>query len=185
MNKQFVQRIFPSLMLLAIYATGMGQTQSSQPSKESAPAARPEDVDTIEHIVSAVYAAISGPPGPRDWNRFRSLFYSDARLVPSHADKSGAVTARNLAVEEYVDRAKEYFAKEGFDESSVANRIEEWNHMAHVWSTYESRHAKGEQPFARGINSFQLMNDGKRWWILSVYWQGEDPSDPIPAKYLK
>jgi hypothetical protein len=37
----------------------------------------------------------------------------------------------------------------------------------------------------RGINSFQLFNDGKRWWILSVYWQHESPKDQLPEKYLQ
>jgi hypothetical protein len=36
----------------------------------------------------------------------------------------------------------------------------------------------------RGINSFQLFNDGKRWWILSVYWQHESAEYAIPQKYL-
>jgi hypothetical protein len=67
----------------------------------------------------------------------------------------------------------------------VANRVELWDHMAQVWSTYESRHAQGEAPFARGINSFQLINDGARWWILTIYWEGEDPAHPLPEKYLK
>jgi hypothetical protein len=29
------------------------------------------------------------------------------------------------------------------------------------------------------------MNDGKRWWILSIFWQAEDPKNPLPAEYLK
>jgi hypothetical protein len=36
----------------------------------------------------------------------------------------------------------------------------------------------------RGINSFQLLNDGKRWWVISIYWLAETPDNPIPAKYL-
>ena len=39
-------------------------------------------------------------------------------------------------------------------------------------------------PFMRGINSFQLFNDGKRWWILSIYWQHESADHEIPQKYL-
>jgi len=37
----------------------------------------------------------------------------------------------------------------------------------------------------RGINSFQLMNDGKRWWVINIYWQAETPDNKIPEKYLK
>ena len=149
------------------------------------PTAKPGDVDSIDHIVAAVYDVISGPAGPRDWDRFRTFFYSGARLIPSRRDDKGTVSARVYTPDEYATRAQAVFSKEGFFENSLANRVEEWDHIAHVWSTYESRHAKGEKPFARGINSFQLINDGTRWWILTIYWEGEDPSHPIPEKYLK
>src|SRR6476661_629821 len=151
----------------------------------AAPSARPGDVDSIEHIIAAVYDVISGPAGPRDWDRFRSYFYPGARLIPSRRDEKGAVTARVSSPDEYATRAQDFFSKEGFFENSVANRVEEWDHIAHVWSTYESRHAKGEKPFARGINSFQLFNDGSRWWILTIYWEQEDAAHPLPEKYLK
>jgi hypothetical protein len=36
----------------------------------------------------------------------------------------------------------------------------------------------------RGINSLQLMNDGKRWWIVSLMWEGENPKLSLPAQYL-
>jgi hypothetical protein len=151
----------------------------------AAPSARPGDVDSIEHIIAAVYDVISGPAGPRDWERFRSLYYAGARMIPTRRDDKGAITARVSSPDEYATRAQDYFSKEGFFENSVANRVETWDHIAHVWSTYESRHAKGEKPFARGINSFQLFNDGSRWWILTVYWESEDAAHPLPEKYLK
>ncbi len=44
--------------------------------------------------------------------------------------------------------------------------------------------ASDPKPFKRGINSIQLMNDGSRWWIVSVFWLGEAPGHPIPAKHL-
>jgi hypothetical protein len=149
------------------------------------PAAQPGDVDSIDHILAAVYDVISGPAGPRDWNRFRSLFFAGARLIPSWRDDKGNIKSRNLSPDEYAERAGENFAKEGFFEVSIANRVESWDHLAHVWSTYESRHAKGEKPFARGVNSFQLFFDGTRWWIVTIYWEGEGPGHPLPEKYLK
>jgi hypothetical protein len=54
-----------------------------------------------------------------------------------------------------------------------------------VWSTYESRHTlDDEKPFARGINSFQLLKDGDRYWVVNIFWDAESPTKPIPAKYL-
>jgi hypothetical protein len=169
--------------------------QNPQPSPQAAPSAtpatsptsavRPGDVDSIDHIIAAVYDVISGPAGQRDWNRFSGFFYSGARLIPTGRAPNGAATARVLTPEEYAKRGQDYFSKEGFFENSIANRVEQWDNIAHVWSTYESRHAKGEKPFARGLNSFQLFNDGTRWWILTIYWEAEDPAHQLPEKYVK
>jgi hypothetical protein len=148
------------------------------------PAAQPKDVDSIEHILAATYDVISGPPGPRDWDRFRSLFYSGARLIPSWRDDKGNIKTRDLSPDDYAKSGAAYFTKEGFFEVSIANRVESWDHIAEVWSTYESRHAKGEKPFARGVNSFQLFFDGTRWWILTIYWEDENPEHMLPEKYL-
>jgi len=181
-------------LLAAAWTVGLAQTSQAPAQTSPAatgtptppPAARTGDVDSIEHIIGSIYDVISGPGGaPRDWDRFRSLFYPGARLIPSRRDDKGVITARVLSPDDYVTRGKDAFAKDGFYENSIGNRIERWDHIAHVWSTYESRHAKGEKPFARGINSFQLMYDGNRWWILSVYWEPEDQAHPLPDQYLK
>jgi hypothetical protein len=168
-------------------ASAPAATPSAAGQSAAAPSAtaRPGDADSVEHIIAAVYDVISGPAGPRDWDRFRTLYYTGARMIPSRRDDKGMVTARVSTPDEYATRSGFFFMKEGFFENSVSNRVEEWDHIAHVWSTYESRHAKGDKPFARGINSFQLFNDGSRWWILTVYWEGEDANHPLPEKYLK
>ena len=45
--------------------------------------AKPEDVSSIEAIAAAVYDVISGHAGKaRGWDRFRSLFVPDERLMP-------------------------------------------------------------------------------------------------------
>ena len=182
-------------LLASLIAAGAAQNQTQQApapptptpgASSTQPPARPNDVDSIEHIIVAVYDVISGPAGtPRDWDRFRSLYYPGARMIPSRRDDKGAGRASVLTPDEYANRAKDFFAKEGFYESALANRIESWDHIAHVWSAYESRHAAQEKPFARGINSFQLFFDGSRWWILTVYWEGEDAAHPLPEKYVK
>ncbi len=148
------------------------------------PAAQAKDVDSIEHIMAATYDVISGPAGPRDWDRFRSLFFTGARLIPSWRDDKGNIKSRDMSPDDYAKMGAPYFTKEGFFEVSIANRVESWDHMAEVWSTYESRHAKGEKPFARGVNSFQLFFDGTRWWIVTIYWEDETPGHNLPEKYL-
>ena len=152
--------------------------------------ANPADVESIDAIIRATYDVISGPAGTkRDWERERSLFYPGARLIPT-----ATVAGRNdvdlrplvLDVDGYITRVEPLFAKEGFYEAEVARRVEQFGRIAHVWSTYESRHdPKDPEPFMRGINSIQLFNDRARWWILSIYWEHESANDRLPEKYLQ
>jgi hypothetical protein len=78
-----------------------------------------------------------------------------------------------------------YFLKNGFFEKPIVNRIQTYGNIAQVFSSYESRHAAGDAPFARGINSIQLLNDGRRWWVVSILWDSERPDNPPPAEYAK
>jgi hypothetical protein len=188
--KCFRPVLFFCLLPLLMPVMGGSQTPTPTPApakpQAAAPAqARPQDVDSMEHIIAAVYDVISGPAGSaRDWDRFRSLFYNGARLIPTRRGPDGKVVANSVTPDEYIARAQPFFEKEGFFESPVANRVESWDRIAHVWSTYESRHAKSEKPFARGINSFQLLFDGTRWWVITIYWEGEEAAHPLPEKYL-
>jgi hypothetical protein len=148
-----------------------------------------EDVSSIDGIINAAYDVISGPAGrARDWERERALFFPGARLIPT-----ATVPGRNdvdlapllLDVDGYIERVAPIFAKSGFYETEVARRTEQFGRIAHVWSTYESRHSRDEpEPFMRGINSFQLFHDGARWWIVNIYWQHESAAHPLPEKYL-
>ncbi len=150
--------------------------------------ADPKDVATLDAIMKAVYEVISGDAGQkRDWDRFRSLFHKDARLIPTGTNpQTKVVSANALSPDDYIKRSEPFFAKEGFYESEKARRGDLYGNIAQVFSTYEARHAKTDKtPFLRGINSFQLLNDGKRWWVMTIYWQAESPEVQIPKKYLK
>jgi hypothetical protein len=159
---------------------------SQQPSPDpfaGAPAAKPEDVDTIDHVLVALYAVISGPPGERDWNRFRSLFLPGAHLTSTGKSADGSIRVHPNTVEDYVTRGGAYFLKNGFFESPIHSRVETFGNIAQVFSSYESRHNAAEAPFARGINSLQLLNDGKRWWIVNILWDEERPDNPLPKDF--
>jgi hypothetical protein len=159
---------------------------SQQPGPDpfaGAPAAKSEDVDTIDHVLVALYAVISGPPGERDWNRFRSLFLPGAHLTSTGKSADGTIRVHPNTVDDYVTRGGAYFLKNGFFESPIHSRIETFGNIAQVFSSYESRHNAGEAPFVRGINSLQLLNDGKRWWIVGILWDEERPDNPLPKDF--
>ena len=191
-NQTFATR----MVLLAAFAcvsvflsrseNAMSRPTQQSPDKPATPTAKPSDVTTMDSIVAALYDVISGPAGKkRDWDRFRSLFIPGARLIPTGKRQTGEIGSRVLAPEDYVERSSKSLEENGFFEKEVSRRSENFGNIAHVFSTYESRHkAEDAKPFARGINSIQLMNDGKRWWIVTVFWQAEASDNPLPEKYL-
>ena len=166
-------------LVISITTNAMAQT-----AKE----ADPKDVASLDAIMKAVYDVISGDAGKaRDWDRFRSLFHKDARLIPSGKNaQTGVIGARMLTPDDYVQRAGPNLEKNGFHEREVARHVDMYGNIAQVFSTYASFHKMDDkEPFMRGINSFQLLNDGKRWWVVTIYWQAETPDNLIPKKFLK
>jgi len=145
------------------------------------------DVASEDAIVAALYEAISGPACQRrDWDRYLGLFAPGGRAIPKVAKGDGTFGIRAETPEEYAATVKGSMEEFGFFEKEVSNVGESFNGIVHRFSTYESRRAANDTtPFARGINSFQLLNDGKRWWVVTVYWAGERPDAKIPDIYLK
>jgi hypothetical protein len=190
--------VIPVSILFLLISTALAQNPQPSPqaaSTQTAPTATPPvsppansaDVKTIDAIIAAVYDVISGPADKkRDWDRMRSLFIPGARLIPTGPRQPAGYGSRVLSVEEYIARAEPRMNSEGFFEKEAARRTELFGQIAHVFSTYESRHSRDDtKPFQRGINSIQLMNDGTRWWIVTIFWQGEDAKNQLPEKYLK
>jgi hypothetical protein len=149
--------------------------------------AEPEDVASVDAIIAALYDVISGPAGEkRDWDRMRSLFIPEGRLMPTGKNQqTGKTGYRIWTVDEYIATAGAGLEKGGFFEQEISRKQEGFGTLVHLFSTYESRRkADDAKPFARGINSIQLMHDGDRWWIVSVFWLGETPGNKIPEAYL-
>jgi len=150
--------------------------------------ANPADVASVDSIMKAVYDVISGDAGvKRDWDRFRTLFHKDAKLTPTGKNQqTGVRTATVLSPDDYVKRAEPAFAAQGFHERELARKVDQFGNIVQVFSTYHAFRKKDDkEPFLRGINSFQLWNDGKRWWVMSIFWEAETPENKIPEKYLK
>jgi hypothetical protein len=164
---------------------GSAATRPAQPEEKKLPEAQPGDVDSIEHIAAALYDVVSGPAGGRDWDRMRSLFYKDAHMIPSGRTKEGAIWTRVYPIDDFIARTVAVLAKQGYYERAIVSRVDHFDHLAQVWSTYETRAVKAsEKPDSRGVNSMHLFFDGKRWYILDLYWQSEDPAQPLPPELL-
>lgn len=148
--------------------------------------ADPADVESIGAIITAVYDVISGDAGEaRDWNRWHSLFAEGATLSAVGRRQDGTVSRALMSPETWIERSGTVIERDGFVEAEIGRTTEQYGLIAHAFSTYESYRSRADtEPFARGINSFQLMSDGERWWVVAIFWQQEGPDFPIPAKYI-
>jgi hypothetical protein len=185
-----MRRLSLSLALAAALATvPFASTLHAQEPEPKITAAVPAcpSTTTLDQLIAAIDAAVSGP-GNQDRTCFRALFATDARLIPIRIAPDGTVTPRILTVQDWIDAV----AKRGsgvFIEKQIKVRTETWAHLAHLWSTYETRSAPDATSpegklMDRGINSIQAIFDGKQWHIIEITWQAENSSDPVPGKYL-
>jgi hypothetical protein len=181
---------FCSATLLSAQSSSAISPQNPQPALSSHPEwpkANPVDVSTIEDTVRAFYSAISAPAGGKlDRNRLRSLFVPDGRIVNSRTPRSSRpADVTFLSPDEYANISDAHTATAGFFDRNLANQVEKFGVMAHVYSTYESRsHLEDAKPMVRGIKSIELLNSANRWYIVQVWWDLERPDNPIPDRYL-
>ena len=143
-----------------------------------------KDVSSIGSIIDALYEVISGEKGEeRDWDRERNLFHPEARLIVVKKEDNHLET-KIMTSDEFIQYAKPFIDGKGFYEYEIARKVEEFGHVVHVWSTFESKYSKEDKnAHTRGINSIQLLNDQKRWWVMNIYWNKETNEFPLPEKY--
>lgn len=151
--------------------------------QDAAPDDKPAP-ETINEVVAAVYATISGPAGERDWAFFRTLFTEDAKMMAMRRTPEGESVGRPMSVDDYIERAGAFFGENPFYEREIARTGEMFGSVAHCFSTYASYRDPDGEPFDRGINSIQLARFGTTWKVVSIVWDSESPTNPIPAKYL-
>lgn len=166
-------------LLICVYTSGNTQVVDSIPAQQ-------KDVESAKSIIAALYDVISGPAGQkRNWPRMRTLFLPEARMIATAIRPGGVVVKKVMMVEDYITTSGPILEKDGFYEMEIGSKTEQFGNIVHVFSTYESkRKLEDEKPFMRGINSIQLWNDGKRWWVVTVLWQSENKDTPIPEKYI-
>jgi len=186
-----MRRFKPILLVVVAFAllANASTAQTKSPTKKThikVPkiAPRPEDVGSLDGIIAAFYDVISGPAGkPRQWSRDRTLYISEIKFLEPRRSK-GQITAMVMDHQTYVDKVNAPMVADGFFEREIHRVTQKFGNIVHVYSTYESRNSENGPVIARGINSLELFNDGKRWWISFAQWDDEGPNNPIPKQFL-
>lgn len=168
---------FKRAVLRCLLATGLGLPLVAT--------AGEKDWQSPEAIVRALYEVISADAGAkRDWDRYRALFIDDARMSVSIKSKvaQGIV---GMGTEELIAQTDSAYGSTGFHEIPLVTRVEKHGLLASVMSSFEVRLRRSdEKPLMRGLNHFQLLNDGERWWIVSNIGVVETEAAPLPAEFL-
>lgn len=147
--------------------------------------ADPADVGSIDAIVRAYYAVITGPAGqPRQWARDRTLYWPGTRFFAASVTRDDKPRVDVMTPQEFDDRTDSSFVADGFDEHEIHRLTHRIGNVAHIMSTYETRRAPGGPITGRGVNSLELYWDGTRWWITAASWDDERPNSPIPREML-
>lgn len=149
---------------------------------QRATGARPtlsDDERTIDALLMKLYDVISFERGGEpDWSAMRDVFSPHARITRIRADGIDYLT-----LSEFQDMAKSMLAEgkyASFCEYEVMHTVRRFGAMAHVLSAYETKESHdAPTPFARGLNSLQLILEADGWRVLSLLWDEERPGNPI------
>lgn len=144
-----------------------------------------DNVGTLDGIMKAYYDVVTVKKGEKpSYQRDSCLHIPDARCGSVSTKKDGTKVLAYMTLKEYHKRSDEFLSSEGFVEQEIGRKVEQFGNIYHVWSTYESRNTPTGPVIERGINSIEMYNDGKRFWIIAWYYDGESKTNPIPKKYI-
>lgn len=163
-----------TFLLMSLMFTGNGQSIRFS-----------QDVESVDSIINALYDVISGEPGSdRDWDRFKNLFTPDARLIPTSKNQERKISYATLTPTDYVQLFQSRIST-GFYEREINRVTDAYGTIVHVFSTYETREIKNGPVTNRGINSIQLLKTQERYYIMNIFWCGENTGFLLPDLYLK
>jgi hypothetical protein len=149
-----------------------------------------DDLSSPQGLIDAFYSCLDVQKGGQiDSARFVNLFRKDAKLdgvVRSRKDTTKIVSF-SITPAEYLGGMKGFTATHRFHEWSIGSQSLAYGHLMSVFSGYELIDVSpaGDTTVMRGVNTFFLYNDGKRWWITYCNYEEEELGGKLPAMYTR
>ena len=135
-----------------------------------------EDRRVIRAMIAEDYAMLSGPPGPRPYDRVKHHYHEYARLVRTGVDEQGRSFATVMTADEHHADVDARLAAVAFLEEEIAHECEIFGNVARVRSAYRSVYGEGSLAReGRGVNFFNLIRERGAWKIMSIVWNNERP----------
>lgn len=136
-------------------------------------------------ITRRLYEVISASPGERDWESVRQLYHPRATMVRTGLDEAGRPFVLAMNFDEYVANATEKLASVDFREKEIRQDVTVFGNVARLASVYEFSYASADETQrGRGVNFFNLVNQGQGWKIMNIIWDNEREGVSLQAAGL-
>jgi hypothetical protein len=146
------------------------------------PTVRPSDVSSPEALVAALHDSVSGPAGPVDWNRYRSLFVPTARTYNLRTGADDVKHIETLTIDEEIRDVGPKREKVAWYEIILVRHIQRFNNIALTIDSSDARTSAEGKAIERAVTTCEMLYDGKRWWIASAISDIFPTSRPLPPE---
>lgn len=123
----------------------------------------------ISRVIDSFYEVISGKAyEDRNWEKFSSLFYQNARLINFKGN--------NLSsdVDSYIAILAQWLKRNDFYEYGFDYEINTYGNIAQVSSRYEAKESNDSNLIIKsGRNLVQLVYTNGQWKILNMLWEDD------------
>lgn len=125
-------------------------------------------------ITRRLYKVVSAPSSERHWDSIRELYHPRATMVRTGLNEEGQPFVLAMTFDEYVSNATTQLENIEFSETEIRQEVTAFGNIAHLASVYEYKyHSPDTTRHGRGINFFNLVNEGQGWKIMNVVWDNE------------
>jgi len=128
----------------------------------------------FQAITRRLYEVVSASSGERHWESVRELYHPRATMVRTGMDEEGRPFVLAMTFDEYVDNVTEHLDSIEFSETEIRQDVTVFGNVARLVSVYEFRmKSSGTEQHGRGVNFFNLVNEGHGWKIMNIVWDNE------------
>ncbi len=125
-------------------------------------------------LTRRLYEVVSAAPADRNWESIRELYHPRATMVRTGMDEDGRPFVLAMTFDEYIDNVAELLENTEFSETEVHQEVTEFGNIARLVSVYEYQSRSPDaQRHGRGVNFFNLVNEGGGWKIMNIVWDNE------------
>lgn len=135
-----------------------------------------KELESIDQVIAKVFEAIcfTEEEGP-NMHRLKSLFVKEGLLI-NYNEEEPLI----LPVTQFVKHF-EQLAADGvipsLEDKELRHETRVYDRVAHRYSFYEAGFKPADEPFARGVNSIQLINTSEGWKLTSMAWNDDNRGD--------